>query len=92
MAPAFAGDDGAAPIWVGIGSMFGFGGSSKDQIEYQEHGKLVQPPKMDLPPPGLSKTEANPAWPQNQEKVKANKAAELERSASRCCKARTWPR
>ena len=53
--PARAGDDGAAPIWVGVGSIFGplFGVKNDDSviIDYHERGKLVLPPKADLPPP-----------------------------------------
>jgi hypothetical protein len=68
---AWAGDDGAAPLWEGIGSIFGpvfglGGGDKKDPIDYREHGKIVVPPKMDLPPPG-SASSGDPAWPVNQE-------------------------
>jgi hypothetical protein len=63
---ARAGDDGAAPLWVGVGSIFtpllgatdigglvGLGAKEeKPQIEYREHGKLVVPKSTDLPPPG----------------------------------------
>jgi hypothetical protein len=68
---ARAGDDGAAPLWVGIGSIFGpLVGLNKDEkepIDYREHGKIVLPPKMDLPPPGPGPTAAGGAWPVNQE-------------------------
>jgi hypothetical protein len=67
---AWAGDDGAAPLWQGIGSIFGpmvgFGGEKPPPIDYREHGKLVLPPNTELPPPGSSAT-ADPAWPVNQE-------------------------
>lgn len=79
---ARAGDDGAAPIWEGIGSLVsplvGFNDLSslvglgqkeeKPQIEYREHGKLVVPKSLDLPAPGGSAvaTEGG-AWPVNQE-------------------------
>lgn len=67
---AVAGDDGSAPLWVGIGSIFrplmGMGKDEKDPIDYREHGKIVLPPRVDLPPPGSS-TQANPDWPVNQE-------------------------
>jgi hypothetical protein len=74
-----AGDDGAAPLWEGIGSIFGWrfgGGGDKDPIEYREHGKIVVPPKMDLPPPGSS-SSVDAAWPVNQEaqRKKAQKEA-----------------
>jgi hypothetical protein len=77
---ARAGDDGAAPLWEGIGSIFagwGFGGGGdKDPIEYREHGKIVVPPKMDLPPPAPS-SSVDAAWPVNQEaqRKKAQKEA-----------------
>jgi hypothetical protein len=71
--PAWAGDDGSAPLWEGIGSIFapavgfGFGGGDKPPpIDYREHGKLVVPPNSALPPPGSAAT-ADPAWPVNQE-------------------------
>ena len=69
---AWAGDDGAAPLWQGLGSIFapvigfGFGGEKPPPIVYREHGKLVLPPNTELPPPGSSAT-ADPAWPVNQE-------------------------
>ena len=79
---ALAGDDGAAPLWVGIGSIFtpllgatdvtgllGFGEKEeKPQIDYRERGKLVVPKSYDLPPPGSGTiaTEGG-AWPVDQE-------------------------
>ena len=78
--PALAGDDGAAPLWVGIGSIVGpFVGFNKDQppqIDYREHGKLVVPPKIELPPPASEPSAAVGAWPVNQEIVR--KKAEKE--------------
>ena len=74
-APARAGDDGAAPIWMGITSVFGItDDGSHAQIDYTEHGKLVLPPKMTLPPPGLPKPEANAAWPRDPDVLKQKKA------------------
>jgi hypothetical protein len=70
--PAWAGDDGQAPLWQGIGSIFGpvigfdFGGDKGPPIDYHEHGKIVVPPKIDLPPPG-SAASVDPDWPVNQE-------------------------
>jgi hypothetical protein len=70
---ARAGDDGAAPLWVGIGSVFGglglgWGKEDKDPINYREHGKLVVPPKVDdLPPPGAASSPDAGSWPINQE-------------------------
>jgi len=66
--PARAGDDGAAPLWIGIGSVVGLTRSPNEDaiIEYREHSKLVVPPKMDLPKPGVS-AAASPAWPLDQE-------------------------
>ncbi len=63
-APARAGDDGEAPLWVGIYSMFGLGGGDDQApIEYRDHGKLVLPPKVELPPPAASPIQGNAAWP-----------------------------
>ena len=55
---------------------WGGGGDKKDPIDYREHGKIVVPPKMDLPPPGSSPA-VDPAWPVNQEaqRKKAQKEA-----------------
>ncbi len=68
---AVAGDDGAAPLWTGIGSIFGpVLGFSKDEqapIDYREHGKIVLPPKMDLPPPESTAAQGSADWPVNQE-------------------------
>jgi hypothetical protein len=72
---ARAGDDGAAPLWMGIGSIFGglglnpFGKEEeKPLIDYREHGKIVVPPKIELPPPGAMAPVADSgAWPVNQE-------------------------
>jgi hypothetical protein len=67
---ARAGDDGAAPLWEGIGSvvspLIGFGGKEeKPPIEYREHGKIVVPKSMDLPEPGAAATSGD--WPVDQE-------------------------
>jgi hypothetical protein len=69
---ARAGDDGAAPLWVGIGSIFsplvGFGSKDeKEAISYREHGKIVVPPSMDLPSPGSGPSADAGDWPLNQE-------------------------
>ncbi len=71
MTSARAGDDGAAPLWVGIGSIFsplvGLQKDEKEPIDYREHGKIVVPPKMELPQPDSGPTAAGGAWPVNQE-------------------------
>jgi hypothetical protein len=77
--PSWAGDDGDAPLWKGVGSIFGpvlgpavgfgFGGEKPPPIDYREHGKLVLPPNSELPPPSAS-APADPAWPVNQEIVR----------------------
>jgi hypothetical protein len=77
--PAAAGDDGAAPLWVGIGSVFGWGRGDKDPIEYREHGKIVLPPKMELPPPGSASPANEAAWPVNQEAERKRIAKEAEK-------------
>jgi hypothetical protein len=82
---AWAGDDGQAPLWEGIGSIFswawGGGGGEKDPIEYREHGKIVVPPNMNLPPPGSSPS-ADATWPVNQEtqRKKAEKQKEAQKT------------
>ncbi len=72
-APAHAGDDGAAPIWVGIGSIFSFGGDAQEPIEYRDRARIVLPPKVELPPPAVSPTQADAAWPLDQEAAKRKK-------------------
>jgi len=65
-APALAGDDGAAPLWVGLGSVFGFGGAEdQPDIDYRDHAKLVVPPKMDLPAPSPSPWASATDWPRD---------------------------
>ncbi len=77
VSPAWAGDDGSAPLWQGIGSLFapvvGLGGDKPPPIDYRQHGKLVLPPNDDLPPPGSS-SASGPAWPVNQEAVRRKAA------------------
>jgi hypothetical protein len=77
---AEAGDDGAAPLWVGIGSIFsplmGFSKDEKPPIDYREHGKLVLPPNTDLPAPGAAKVQTGGDWPVNQEVQRKNLAKE----------------
>jgi hypothetical protein len=68
---ARAGDDGAAPLWEGIGSIFGplvgLSKDEKDPIDYREHGKIVVPKSLDLPPPGAATATVGGPWPVNQE-------------------------
>jgi len=64
--PALAGDDGAAPLWVGIGSIFGFGGAEdQPDIDYRDRPKLVVPPKMDLPTPAAAPWAGAADWPRD---------------------------
>jgi hypothetical protein len=76
---AKAGDDGAAPLWVGIGSIFGplvgFNKEERPPIDYREHGKLVLPPNTDLPQPGAAANSPTD-WPVNQEVVRKKLAKE----------------
>jgi len=90
-APALAGDDGEAPIWVGVGSIFGpivnfagGGGHKTDPIVYEEHGKLVLPPTMELEPPAAA-SAVDPAWPRDPdvERRKREKAEEEKAKAHR---------
>lgn len=75
--PVLAGDDGQAPIWTGLGGLFGLTGKEpEEQIDYRERARLVLPPKMALPPPIPPVTQRTPAWPVDQELVKARKARE----------------
>src|SRR5258708_33694075 len=74
--PSWAGDDGDAPLWKGVGAIFGpvlgpavgfgFGGGKAPPIEDRERRQLVLPPKRELPPPRRSATAAA-AWARDQE-------------------------
>ena len=92
--PSWAGDDGAAPLWQGIGSIFApaidyrpwwRGQAPADRLS--RTGKLVLPPKTDLPPPGTS-AAADPSWPVNQEilrkKALKEEGKENNRRGGRC--------
>jgi hypothetical protein len=77
--PVLAADDGQAPIWTGLGGLVGLGPDKEDTtIQYREHGKLVLPPKMDLPAPGaaspITDTAAWPVDPDVQRRIKARAA------------------
>jgi len=88
-APARAGDDGAAPIWVGLYSLvqpivgISVGGDDKEDksIDYRDHGRLVVPPKLDLPPPAAKPAASNPAWPVENEQLKQKKTKAEEAAA-----------
>jgi len=70
-------DDGQAPIWQGLGSIVGFGKADDAEIDYREHGKLVLPPKMELPAPAANgKTSAD--WPTDQDVQRAKKLKALK--------------
>jgi hypothetical protein len=77
---ARAGDDGAAPLWEGLGSivspLLGFGKEESPRIDYQEHGKIVVPKSMDLPAPGGSVQAVGGQWPVDQETMRKNLAKE----------------
>jgi len=76
VSPAFAGDDGQAPIWTGLGGLVGLTGKDKeDPIDYRERARLVLPPKIVLPPPGSPQKAAG--WPLDPdlEKVRKERAA-----------------
>ena len=83
---ARAGDDGAAPLWEGIGSvvgpLIGFGKEEKDPIDYREHGKIVVPKAMDLPDPAAGSAPAA-GWPVNQETQRKAIAKEKEKERER---------
>lgn len=81
--PVRAGDDGAAPLWEGIGSIFGplvgLGNEEKDPIDYREHGKIVVPKALDLPTPAAPAATAGGEWPVNQEVKRKALAKEQEK-------------
>lgn len=77
VSPVFAGDDGQAPIWTGLGGLLGLTGKDADErIDYRERARLVLPPKMALPPPIPPAAQRTAAWPVDPELVKARKAKE----------------
>src|ERR1700722_4315390 len=75
---ARAGDDGAAPIWQGIGSGFGpylaFDRDKDPDIDYRDRGRLVLPPKVALPAPGATAGTGNVDWPVDPDVQKEKKA------------------
>jgi hypothetical protein len=73
---ARAADDGQAPLWEGLSSVVGIGKPDEPNIDYRERSKLVLPPKIDLPPPGVA-GRASAAWPTDQEIQKARKLKAL---------------
>lgn len=82
-APASAADDGAAPIWESVGSIFSFawgGDKDKDQkvIDYRDRPRLVLPPKMELPPPAAPPAASATDWPRDPD-VEALKKEQAER-------------
>ena len=71
---ARAGDDGSAPLWQGIGSLFGpvlldlvLVGRSRLRSTTANTGSSSCRRMTELPPPGSSAATADPAWPVNQE-------------------------
>jgi hypothetical protein len=78
--PAFAGDDGAAPIWTGLGGLLGLTGKDKDDpIDYRERPRLVLPPKMVLQPPAAPIVDKSAAWPVDPDVAKARKERDAVR-------------
>src|SRR6266581_1154128 len=59
------------------GVMRGIGGTNMDNtgIEYRERSPLVVPPKIDLPPPAATSTEAKaPNWPKDPDEARRKAA------------------
>jgi hypothetical protein len=81
---ARAGDDGAAPIWVGIGNVFGpYLGFEKDKdpaIDYRDRGRLVLPPKAALPAPGATARIGNVDWPVDPDVQKDKKSKQEQKT------------
>jgi hypothetical protein len=84
--PAIAGDDGAAPMWSSLASLFHFGDDKVEaDIDYRDRPRLVLPPKMDLPPPAASPSANATNWPrdpdvENFKKLKAEQDKPLTRT------------
>jgi hypothetical protein len=80
---ARAGDDGAAPLWEGVGSVFGpYLGFDKDKdpaIDYRDRGRLVLPPKVALPAPGAPAGIGNVDWPVDPDVQKEKKAKQEQK-------------
>jgi hypothetical protein len=75
--PARAGDDGYAPIWDSLGGIVTFGSTApSDPIDYRERGKLVLPPKVELPPPA-EPSQKVAAWPNDPDVMRVKKQREL---------------
>jgi hypothetical protein len=65
---------------MGIGSVVGLTGNDRrDPIEYRDRPRLVVPPKLDLPPPAVSPTVGDAAWPVDPDiKRRKKEKAEIE--------------
>ncbi len=93
---ARAGDDGAAPLWVGLGSivspLIGFNlgkGEKPRRSNIASTAKSSCRKSMDLPPPGASVRPRGP-WPVNQE-TQRKKAREGRRQEGDCRRRRCAP-
>ncbi|HXW20040.1 MAG TPA: hypothetical protein VEK35_06020 [Roseiarcus sp.] len=89
LSAARAGDDGEAPLWQGIGGMLGLVGTDKvdEPIAYEERGRLVLPPTMDLPPPA-SAAQKTADWPQDPDALRVQ--AQREKILHRELRGPTW--
>ncbi len=78
----WAGEDGQAPLWSGLGDTLGITNTDKVEtsLKYGERPKLVLPPSVDLPPPSPA-AAMTADWPHDPdvEKVKQDKEASLHR-------------
>jgi len=84
---ARAGDDGAAPIWEGLSSVFGpYLGFEKEKdpmIDYRDRGRLVLPPKVALPPPGATAGIGNVDWPVDPDVQSLKKAKQEQKTSNK---------
>jgi hypothetical protein len=82
---AWAGDDGEAPIWVGVENVFGpYLGFDKDKdpaIDYRDHGRLVLPPKIGLPEPAAAPGVGSADWPVDPDVQKVKKAKQEDKTS-----------
>ena len=87
ISPAYAGDDGAAPIWEGIGSIFRplsrLRKRERPQIDYRDRGRLVLPPKIAASFSERGRRIGNVDWPVDPDVQRQKKAKQEPKAPNR---------
>jgi hypothetical protein len=67
-------------VWGGIVRGLGLRDPYAPQIDYRERSPLVVPPNRELPPPQARAKPRDPAWPNDPDVIRADKAREAKRT------------